>query len=96
MDLVVGVQAAAMEAGQELLVGQGQQLGHLGQAEAVLLQPLDLQKADQLLLPVVAIAVLPHLIGAEETQSVVVPQHPGGDPAQPGKLADGEHDIPPI
>ena len=35
------------------------------------------------------------LSGAEQAQSVVVAEHPGGDPAQPGKITDGQHDIPP-
>ena len=92
----MGVQTAAVEAGQELLVGQGQELPHLGEAKAVFLEPLDVQKQGQLFLAVVAVAVLPHLIGAEETQGVIVPEHPGGYPAQPGKFADGQHDIAPL
>ena len=65
------------------------------QGKPIALQPLNFYQVGQLLLTVVAVAVPPHRLRAEKAQGVVVAEHPWGDPAQPGKLADGEHGIPP-
>ena len=86
---------AAVEPGEELLFGEGEKLPHLGEAKAVFLEPLDLQKQGQLLLTVVSVAVLPHRLRTEKPQRVIMPQHPARHPAQPGKFTDGQHDIPP-
>ena len=95
VQLLIERQPPLPQTEKQLGVVQGQQCPDLSQGKAVALEPLNAHQVGQLLLPVVAVAVVPHLLGAQQSQRVVVAQHPGCDPAQPGKITDGQHDIPP-
>ena len=95
VEFSIGIHPPAMDALSQLGLGQGQQLGYLGKRETVVVQPPDALQIRQLPLVVKPIAVFRHIFGPQQTNGVIVAQHSGGNPPQPRKFADGQHDIPP-
>ena len=93
--LLIERQPPLPQMGEQLDPVQGQQGADFPQGKAITLEPLDARQAGKLFLPVVAVAVFPHHFRAEQSEGVVMAQHPGRDAAQTGKITDGKHDIPP-